>query len=76
MKMMHFTRIGSRRLKAGLETVVVCQIQDLGCSSEDDAFYEDWKQEVESRVRDCSSMSNSCEDGLLDGAIELAEIAR
>ena len=34
---------------------------DLGSSS---AFDEGWKQEAESRVGDCSSMSNSLEDGV------------
>ena len=49
---------------------------EASSSSVDDAFDEDWRHEVESRVRDCSSMSNSCGDGVLDGDIGLTEIAR
>ena len=48
----------------------------MSLPSVDDAFDRDWKQEVESRVRDFSSMSHSCEDGVLDWEIELQEIAR
>ena len=50
--------------------------QDLGSRSVDDAFDEDWKQEVESKIRECCNMSNACEDSVLDREIEPAEIAR
>ena len=36
--------------------------QDLGSKSVDDVFDEDWKQEVESKIRECCNMSNACED--------------
>ena len=39
--------------------------QDLGSKSVDDAFDEDWKQEVESKIRECCNMSNACEDSVL-----------
>ena len=42
----------------------------------DDVFDEDWKQEVESKIRECCNMSNACEDSVLDREIESAEIAR
>ena len=47
--------------------------QDLGSKSVDDAFDEDWKQEVESKVRE---MSNAFEHSVLDRETEPAEIAR
>ena len=50
--------------------------QDLGSKSVDDAFDEDWKQEVESKIRECCNMSSACEDSILDREIEPAEIAR
>ena len=50
--------------------------QDLGSKSVDDAFDEDWKQEVESKIRECCIMSSACEDSILDREIEPAEIAR
>ena len=49
--------------------------QDLGKSSEDDVFDEEWRQEVENKAEECSNMSHSV-DGDLDGEIEQAEIAR
>ena len=33
--------------------------QDLGKSSVDDAFDEDWRKEVENKVEECSYMSHS-----------------
>ena len=36
------------------------------------AFDEDWKQEVESKVRECCNMSNACEDSVLDRPVEIA----
>ena len=50
--------------------------QDLGSKSVDDAFDENWKQEVESKIRECCIMSSACEDSILDREIEPAEIAR
>ena len=50
--------------------------QDLGSKSVDDAFDEDWKQEVESKIKECCIMSSACEDSILDREIEPAEIAR
>ena len=50
--------------------------QDLGSKSVDDAFDEDWKQEVESKIRECCNMSSAYEDSVLDREIEPAEIAR
>ena len=50
--------------------------QDLVSKSVDDAFDEDWKQEVESKIRECCIMSSACEDSILDWEIEPAEIAR
>ena len=46
--------------------------QDLGSKSVDDAFDEDWKQEVESKIRECCIMSSACEDSILDREIEPA----
>ena len=45
--------------------------QDLGSKSVDDEFDEDWKQEVESKIRECCNMSSACEDSVLDREIEL-----
>ena len=50
--------------------------QDLGSKSVDDAFDEDWKQEVESKIRECCNTSSACEDSILDREIEPSEIAR
>ena len=50
--------------------------QDLGSKSVDGAFDEDWKQEVESKIRECCNMSSACEDSVLDREIEPAEIAK
>ena len=58
--------ISALRNEAGISTLE-SHYQDLGSSS---VFDDGWKQEVESRVRDC--MSHSCEDGVLDGDIEIA----
>ena len=50
--------------------------QDLDSKSVDDVFDEDWKQEVESKIRECCNIANACEDSVLDREIESAEIAR
>ena len=49
--------------------------QHLGRVSVDSDF-DDWKEEVESKVEACGRMSGSCEDAFLDKGIEKAEIAK
>ena len=48
----------------------------LGSSSVEAAFDDDWKEEVENMVRDCTEFSVDCEDNILDREIDPAEISR
>ena len=49
----------------------------LGSTSVEAAFDDDWKEEVESIVRNCVETSVDCEDGILDREIVyLSEISR
>ena len=48
----------------------------LGSTSVEAAFDDDWKEEVESIVRNCVETSVGCEDGILDREISLTEISR
>ena len=47
----------------------------LGSCSVDSAFDDSWKEEVDEQVSECSSVSNACEDSVLDREIEREEIA-
>ena len=48
----------------------------LGPCSVDDAFDDNWKQEVDSMVNECHRCSVEHDDPVLDREIELQEIAR
>ena len=48
--------------------------QCLGTSSVDEAFDEDWKVEVENKIRDCVSVSSVYEDSVLDGELKTEDI--
>ena len=50
--------------------------QRLGSCSVDDAFDDNWKQEVDSKVNECHRCSVEHDDPVLDREIELQEIAR
>ena len=50
--------------------------ESLGSYSVDSAFDEDWKEEVDARVRECSGVSVGYVDSVLDRDIEMSEIAR
>lgn len=50
--------------------------KELGSSSVDVAFDVDWKEEVENKVRDYTTVSAEFGNDVLDGAIEPAEIFR
>ena len=49
--------------------------QHLGSCSVDDAFDDNWKQEVDSKVDECHRCSLEHDDPVLDRDIELHEIA-
>ena len=53
--------------------VLQSHYQRLGSRSVDDAFDDNWKQEVDSKVNECH---REHDDPVLDREIELQEIAR
>ena len=56
--------------------VLQSHYQRLGSCSVDDAFDGNWKQEVDSEVKECHRCSVEHDDPVLDREIELQEIAR
>ena len=51
--------------------VLQSHYQCLGSCSVDDAFDDNWKQEVDSKVNECHRCSVEHDDPVLDGEIEL-----
>ena len=56
--------------------VIQSHYQCLGSCSVDEAFDDNWKQEVDSMVNECHRCSVEHDDPVLDREIELHEIAR
>ena len=50
--------------------------QCLGSNNVDEAFDDCWKQEVESKARECSLLSQAYDDSVFDGQLQLEEIAK
>ena len=61
--------------KKGKLEVLKNHYKYLGSCSVDRAFDDSWKEEVDEQVRECSSVSKTCEDRVLDREIEREEIA-
>ena len=56
--------------------VLQSHYQRLGACSVDDAFDDNWKQEVDSKVKECHRCSVEHDNPVLDREVELQEIAR
>ena len=58
----------------GTLEVLKMHYRNLGLCSVDSAFDDSWKEEVDEQVSECSSVSQACEDSVLDTEIEREEI--